>query len=188
MELRSSVAQTLEGHHLHKVCGGKVSAALEMAEKLLEEGSDRSEVEELSKNQVALEFPETGSLVDVEHIKPSGLVLHLGQATIENINNEQVKYSRIMRSNGFYDGLSVKKEMGDRAISETKKGELCIATKYFSQGGEWKGTCINLNTPVEIYLKLLRYMDLEVDVCIKPDGALEVLDMEKLQKTLETAL
>jgi len=184
-ELRSSVAQTLEGHHLYKICGGKVSAALEMAEKLLEEGQDRSEVEELFKNQVTLEFPEAGSLVDVEHVKPSGLVLLLGQATIEDVNDEQVKYSRIMRSNGFYDGLSVKKEVGDRAESKTKRGEWCITTKYFSQSGEWKGTYINLNTPVEIYPKALRYMDLEVDVCIKPDGTVEVLDMEKLQKALE---
>ncbi|MDI6905431.1 MAG: DUF402 domain-containing protein [Candidatus Bathyarchaeia archaeon] len=186
-KLRASAAQTLDWHHFYKSCGGKVSAALEMAEKLLEKGHNRSEVEELFKQQIVPEFPEAGSLVDVEHVKLSGLVLHLGQATIESLDDEQIKYSRVMRSNGFYDGLGVKKEKGDKAISETRSGEWCITTKYFSKGGEWKGTYININTPVEAYPKTIRYVDLEVDVCIKPDGTVEVLDMEKLEKALENA-
>ncbi|MGC9345202.1 MAG: DUF402 domain-containing protein [Candidatus Bathyarchaeales archaeon] len=184
-KLRASVAQTLDGHHFYKSCGGKVSAALEMAEKLLEKGRDRSEVEELFKQQKMYEFPEAGSMVDVEHVKLSGLVLHLGQAIIESIDNGQIKYSRTMRSNGFYDGLGVKKEAGDKAISETKTGEWCITTRYFSKDGEWKGTYINLNTPVEVYPKAIRYVDLEVDVCIQPDGTARVVDMEKLEKALE---
>jgi len=184
-KLRACSAQTLDMHHFYKSCGGRVSAALEMAEKLLERGQDSSEVEELFKEEIMHEFPNAGSLVNVEHIKLSGYVLDLGQATIESINNEQIKYSRIMRSNGVYDGLGVRKEAGDKAISETKTGEWCITTKYFSKDGEWKGTYINLNTPVEVYPKTLRYIDLEVDVCIKPDGTIEVLDMEKLEKALE---
>jgi len=184
-KLRASAAQTLDWHHFYKSCGGKVSAALEMAEKLLEKGHDRSEVEELFKQQIVPEFPEAGSLVDVEHAKISGLILHLGQATIESLDDEQIKYSRTMRSNGFYDGLGVKKEAGDKAISETKKGEWYITTKYFSKSGEWKGTYINLNTPVEVYPKTIRYVDLEVDVCIQPDGTFKVVDMEKLEKALE---
>lgn len=184
-KLRASVAETLDRHHFYKGCGGKVSAALEMAEKLLEKGRDRSEVEELFKQQIVYEFPEADSLVGIEHVKISGLVLHLGQATIESIDDEQIRYSRTMRSNGFYDGLGVKKEAGDKAVSETKRGEWCIITKYFSKDGNWKGTYINLNTPVEVYPKTMRYVDLEVDVCIQPDGTAKVLDMEKLEKALE---
>lgn len=186
-ELRSSVAQTLDRHHFFKSCGGEVSAALEMAEKLLEKGQDRREVEELFKQQIMYEFPEVGSLVDVEHVKLSGFVLHLGQAIIESLDEEQIRYSRTMRGNGFYDGLNVRKEAGDKAVSETKRGEWCVTTKYFSRAGEWKGTYINFNTPVEIYPKAIRYVDLEVDVCIQPDGTAEVLDMEKLEKALENS-
>jgi len=184
-ELRASFAQTLDGHHFYKSCGGKISVALEMAEKLLEKGQSSSEVESSFKNQIISEFPEAGSLVDIEHVKLSGFVFHLGQAIIESLDNKMVQYSRIMRSNGIYDGLGVKKEAGDTAISETKKGEWCITTKYFSKDGEWKGTYINLNTPVEVYPKIIRYVDLEVDICIKPDGTIKVLDMEKLEKALE---
>jgi len=183
--LRASVVQTLDGHHFYKSCGGRVSAALEMAEKLLEKGQDKSEVEKLFKQQIMYDFPETGSMVDIEHVKLSGLVLHLGQATIESLDNGQIKYSRTMRGNGFYDGLGVKKEAGDRAVSETRLGDWHITTKYFSKDGKWKGTYINLNTPVEVYPSAMRYADLEVDVCIRPDGTIKVLDLEKFEQALE---
>jgi Ribonuclease G/E len=184
-KLRASATPTLDGHHFYKSCGGKVSSALEMAERLLEEGKAQEDIEKSFKEQILYEFPEEGSVVDIEHVKVSGAVFHLGQATIEAINENELKYKRVMRSNGFYDGLGVKKEAGDIALSEAKLGEWCITTKYFSSNGELKGTYVNLNTPVEIYPHAIRYVDLEVDVCIKPNGAVQVLDLEKLEKALE---
>jgi predicted RNA-binding protein associated with RNAse of E/G family len=35
------------------------------------------------------------------------------------------------------------------------------------------------------YSSAIRYVDLEADVCICPDGAYKVLDMEKLENALE---
>lgn len=183
--LRASTTPTLDGHHHYKACGGRISAALEMAESLLEKGQNRSEVENLFRQRVMYEFPETGSLVDVEHVKLSGRVFYLGQATIEEFDDEHVKFSRIMRSSGFYDGLGVRKEAGDKAVSEAKIGEWKIVTRYFSEDGRCKGTYVNINTPVEVYPSAIRYVDLEVDVCIQPDGTVNVLDMEKLEKALE---
>jgi hypothetical protein len=184
-KLRASATPTLDGHHFYKSCGGKVSSALEMAERLLEEGKAQEDIEKSFKEQILYEFPEEGSVVDIEHVKLSGVVFHLGQATIEAINDNELKYKRVMRSNGFYDGLGVKKEAGDIALSEAKLGEWRITTKYFSSNGELKGTYVNLNTPVEIYPHAIRYVDLEVDVCIQPSGAVQVLDLEKLEKALE---
>jgi hypothetical protein len=184
-KLRASATPTLDGHHFYKSCGGKVSSALEMAERLLEEGKAQEDVEKSFKEQILYEFPEEGSVVGIEHVKLSGIVFHLGQATIEAINENELKYKRVMRSNGFYDGLGVKKEAGDIALSEAKLGEWRITTKYFSSNGELKGTYVNLNTPVEIYPHAIRYVDLEVDVCIQPSGAVQVLDLEKLEKALE---
>jgi hypothetical protein len=184
-KLRASAAPTLDGHHFFKSCGGKVSSALEMAERLLEEGEAQESIENSFKEQILYEFPEEGSVVEIEHVKLSGIVFHLGQATIEAVDDKKLMYKRIMRSNGFYDGLGVKKEAGDTALSETKLGEWHITTKYFSSNGELKGTYVNLNTPVEVYPHAIRYVDLEVDVCIKPNGATQVLDLEKLEKALE---
>lgn len=184
-QLRASVTPTLEGHHFYKSCSGNVSAALEMAEKLLEKGQSHAEAEELFKRQAQPEFPEEGATVDVDHVKLSGAVFRLGQATIETINNEEIKYCRTIRADGFYDGLGVAKEAGDKAVSETKQGEWHITTNYFSKDGTWKGTYININTPVEVYPSALRYVDLEVDVCVYPNGKTKIIDMEKLEKAFE---
>ncbi|MGB9778296.1 MAG: DUF402 domain-containing protein [Candidatus Bathyarchaeales archaeon] len=184
-KLRASTTPTLDGHHFYKSCGGKVSSVLEMAEKLLEEGEEQENVEKSFREQILYEFPEEDSGVDIEHVKLSGIVFHLGQATIETLSDKELRFKRIIRSDGFYDGLGVKKEAGDVALSETKIGEWHITTKYFSPNGELKGTYINLNTPVEVYPHTIRYVDLEVDVCIKPNGLVQVLDVEKLEKALE---
>lgn len=184
-KLRAHVTPTLDGHHFYKSCGGRVSSALEMAEKLLENGQNESTVKDAFKRQILGEFPEEGSTVDVEHVKLSGAVLHLGQAEVESVSDKALKYGRTMRSNGFYDGLGVEKEAGDKAISETEFGEFYIATSYFSADGTLKGKYVNLNTPVEVYPQTLRYVDLEVDVCVLPDGTTKVLDVEKLEKALE---
>ncbi|MEM3055167.1 MAG: DUF402 domain-containing protein [Candidatus Bathyarchaeia archaeon] len=184
-QLRASVTPTLEGHHFYKSCGGNVSAALEMAEKLLEKGQSHVEVEELFKRQAQPEFPGEGATVDVEHVKLNGAVFRLGQATIETINNEEIKYCRTIRADGFYDGLGVAKEAGDKAVSQTKPGEWHITTNYFSKDGKWKGAYINLNTPVEVYPTAIRYVDLEVDICIHPNGKTKIIDMEKLEKAFE---
>ncbi len=183
--LRASVTPTIDGHHFYKSCGGKVSAALELAEKLAEKGQNLGEVEELFKRQVQSEFPEEGSLVDVEHVKLSGAVFHLGHAVLEAVNNREIRYSRTIKADGFYDGLGVAKEAGDKAVSETKPSEWYITTNYYSKDGKWKGTYININTPVEIYPNAIRYIDLEVDVCIRTNGETKILDMEKLEKAME---
>ncbi|MEM2105896.1 MAG: ribonuclease E/G [Candidatus Bathyarchaeia archaeon] len=187
-KLRAHVTPTLDGHHFYKSCGGRVSSALEMAEKLLENGQSESAVKEAFKQQILYEFPEEGSIVDVEHVKLNGAVFHLGQAEVESVSDRELKYSRIMQSKGFYDGLGVEKEAGDKAVSETEIGELYITTSYFSSDGNLKGKYINLNTPLEVYPQTLRYVDLEVDVCILPNGTTKVLDMEKLEKALERGL
>ncbi|MCS7096038.1 MAG: DUF402 domain-containing protein [Candidatus Bathyarchaeota archaeon] len=178
--LRSTVTITMDGHHFYKSCGGQVSAALEMAEKLLEKG--KNEVQGLFRRYIESEFPTVGFTVNVEHVKPGGAVFNLGQATIEALNAEGIRYSRTIRTDGVYDGLGVEKKKGDRAVSEAKFGEWYLITSYFSSEGMWKGAYVNINTPVELYPKAIRYVDLEVDVCVRPDGDVTVLDMEKLDK------
>jgi len=159
-----------------------------MAEKLLSKGKDKGKVEELFKQQIKNLFPEASSMVDIQHVKPSGMVFHLGQAKIDEMDGEEIKFTRIIKSNGFYDGLAVKKEAEDKAVSETRLGEWFIKTDYFSRDDKWKGTYININTPVEIYPKTIRYVDLEVDLCVKPNGETKILDMDKLEEALKNGI
>jgi len=191
-EIRSVVTPTMKKHHYYKACGGKISSALEMAEKLLTKGHASKDVEGLLKQTVEKEYPRIGSLIEIEHVKLNGKVLHLGKALIQNLDYSgstvSVQFRRNFMKKGVYDGLKIPKEPGDYAITEVKIGEWHFKTQYFSKEGQLKGTYINLNTPVELYPYGIRYIDLEVDVCMWPNGRVEKLDEEKLEKAIEEGL
>ena len=183
-EVRRCVTPTMEGHHYYKACGRQVSSAIDMAEKLLEKGYSPKEVEHLFKQTIEAEFPVAGSLIGMEHVKLDGKVFHLGEALVEAFDHDQslLRLSRVFKREGIYDGLGTSKEPGDRAVTEAKVGEWHFKTQYFSRDGICKGTYVNLNTPIELYPHGIRYVDLEVDICVWPNGTVRKLDEEKLEK------
>ncbi len=183
-EVRSRVAPTMEGHHHYKACGKAVSLALEMAERMLENNASKEKVKNLFHQTVDSEFPIEGSIVNIEHVKPEGRVYHLGKAKIEKRFEDELSYSRVFKTEGFYDGLSTPKEPGDRAVTEAKIGGWHYTTRYFSKDGVYKGAHVNLNTPLELYPRWVRYVDLEVDVCVLPDGTVKVIDEDELEKAV----
>jgi len=161
-----------------------------MAEKLLEEGKPSKEVEDLFQKTIQKEYPTVGSIIAIEHVKLDGKVFHLGEALIESFdnNNSVIEFSRVFRREGLYDGLKTRKEPGDTAMTKAKVGEWYFKTQYFSKGGKSKGTYVNLNTPIELYPHGVRYVDLEIDVCVWPDGKTEILDEEKLENAVREGL
>ncbi|KPV65234.1 MAG: RNA-binding protein AU-1 [Candidatus Bathyarchaeota archaeon BA1] len=185
-EVRGSVVPTIDGHHYYKACGDRVSSALEMAERLLEKGYSRGEVEELFQQTIEAEYPTIGTTIQIEHVKLNGRVFHLGKALVEDYDHDQsmIRFSRVFKREGTYNGLKTRKEPGDQAITEARIGDWHFKTKYFSRDGQYKGTYINLNTPIELYPYGIRYLDLEVDICIWPDGGVKTLDEEKLEKAV----
>jgi Ribonuclease G/E len=184
--VRKTVAPTIDGHHHCKASGYKVSTALEMAEKLLEKGYSQADVNDLLRQTIETEFPNVDSWIKIEHVKLDGKIFHLGPALVEAFNQDKgfIRFRRVFKRSGVYDGLKTPKQPDDYAITEAKMDEWHFKTQYFSKEGEIKGTYINLNTPMELYPYAIRYIDLEVDVCIWPDGRVETLDMEKLEEAL----
>ncbi|UCB60536.1 MAG: ribonuclease E/G, partial [Candidatus Bathyarchaeota archaeon] len=191
-EIRGSVTPTMRKHHYCKACGERVSSALEMAEISLEKGQGQKEVEEFLTQAIEREYPAIGSSIDIEHVKPNGKVLHLGEALIQNLDHNasaiSVHLRRNFKNKGMYDGLNIPKEPDDYAVTMVEIGEWYFKTQYFSSDGQLKGTYVNLNTPIELYPHGIRYVDLEVDVCLWPDGRVEKLDEEKLEKAVEEGL
>jgi len=189
-DVRKSVAPTIDGHHYYKACGGRVSTALEMAERLLEKGGFHADIDEVFRQTVEQEYPDNGSWIKIEHVKLDGKVLHLGPALIEVFDPSEsfIRFHRVFRREGVYDGLETRKEPDDYAVTEAKLGEWHFKTQYFSKDGKLKGTYINLNTPIELYPYGIRYVDLEVDVCVWPDGRIETLDEEKLNEALRRGI
>jgi len=189
-EVRGSVAPTMDGHHYYKACGNEVSSALDMAERLLEKGCPREQVKDLFEQTIEAQYPVEGSTIEITHAKLDGKVFHLGNALIEAYDHEKslIRFRRVFRGQGLYDGLETRKEPGDYAVTEAKIGEWHFKTQYFSRDGQHKGTYINLNTPIELYPYGIRYVDLEVDVCIWPDGRVKVLDEDKLDNAVAEGL
>jgi len=184
-EHRRAVVNTVQMHHFYKGCGGEVSSAADMAERLVLGGRPAEEVEELLRRTLGPYFPFEGSEIGIEHVKLSGEILSLGKAVIEAFDESLIRYTREMGSGGVYDGLGVEKEAGDRAVTEAKLGEYYTVTKYFSKGGRFKGAYINLNTPVELYPSKTRYVDLEVDICLWPGGDVRVIDEELFERAVK---
>jgi len=189
-DVRGSVTPTIEGHHFYKACGGNVSSAIDMAEKLLEKGSPRKEVETLLEQTIMTEYPALGSVISVEHVKLDGKVFHLGKALIEAYDHDEslIRFRRVFEKKGIYDGLKTEKEPGDYAVTEAKIGEWHFKTEYFSKDRRYKGTYINLNTPIELYPHGIRYVDLEVDVCVWPNGRVAKLDEDQLKEAAEEGM
>jgi len=183
-EIRGSVAPTIDGHHYYKACGINISSALDMAEKLLEKGGPREEVERLLEETIRAEYPVVDSLIEIEHVKLYGEVFNLGKAVIEAFNHSKslIQFRRVFKAKGIYDGLKVEKNPGDYAITEAKIGEWHFKTQYFSKDGRYKGMYVNLNTPIELYPHGIRYVDLEIDVCVWPNGRVKKLDEKKLKE------
>ena len=182
-EIRRSVTSTIRGHHFYKACGGSISSAVDMAENLMAKGRSRDEVERLFTRTIASAFPLEESVIEIDHVKLDGSKLSLGKATIEKYGKDDglVTLRRRLRGGGLYDGLGIDKNSGDYAVSEVKLGEWYLVTRYFSREGDLKGTYINFSTPVELYPHRLRYVDLEVDICVWPRGGIKILDMRFLK-------
>ncbi len=183
-EIRGLVTPTVDGHHYYKTCGVNIASALDMAEKLLEKSGPREEVEKLLRQTIRANYPVVGSSIEIDHVKLHGRVFDLGKAVIEVFDQPEhlIRFRRVFRKKGIYDGLEVEKNLGDYAVTEAKMGEWHFKTQYFSKGGQYKGTYINLNTPIELYPHGIRYVDLEVDVCVWPTGRVKRLDEKKLKE------
>jgi len=189
-EVRKAVAPTIDGHHYYKACGQRVSVSLEMAEKMLEKGSSHTDIDNLFRQTIELEYPGADSWVEIEHVKLNGKLLHLGPALLEayDLDTSALKLRRVFKREGMYDGLAIRKEPDDYAVTQMRLGDWHFKTQYFSKTGQLKGSYINLNTPIELYPYGIRYVDLETDICVWPDGKFKIFDHEKLEKALKNGI
>jgi len=183
-EIRAMIYPTLAGHHYFEVVGGKVATALEEAEVSLEKGEANKKVEAAFRQEIEAEYPFAGANIGIEHVKPSGIVFYLGKANVESLDENGIRLRRVFAKEGIYDGLGIRKEAGDVALTEASFREWHFQTKYYSKSGRYKGSYVNFNTPVELYPHCIRYVDLEIDICVLPDGTLRTLDEEKLRNSV----
>jgi Ribonuclease G/E len=174
--LRATITPTVDNHHAYKSMGEAFSLAVDVAETLME----KVEAEEANAALVGAIFGNLDTyFYTVEHVKADGSITHL-KGVVRELSDERITLRRRMMPGGRYDGLNVEIEEGDYALTEMTQGSWYYTNSYFSASDVPKGRLININTPLEFYPGKVRYIDLEVDVVIRPNGRTELIDETNL--------
>jgi hypothetical protein len=176
---RREATATMPGHHRVKAGSSNASAGVDLAEALCEPDADAA----FPFGVVTDAFgPTEGDALRLEHGKPDGRLITLGEATVTAADADgSVTVEREMTGGGTYDGLDVPREAGDIAETSLKEGRWWYPTTYRGRDGTVRGTYVNVCTPVEVFPDAARYVDLHVDVMKHPDGTVERVDDDELR-------
>jgi len=189
---RREVTATMPGHHRVKAGARAASAAVDFVEAVCpdagatEDGGGAGDGG-FPFDAVTRQFgPREGDTVRLEHGKPDGRRLVLGEAeVVERDPDGTVRVRREMTSRGTYDALGTERRPGDVAVTKLTEGKWWYPTVYRSAEGESRGTYVNVCTPVEVFPEAVRYVDLHVDVVKRPDGTVERVDDDELDAAVE---
>ncbi len=188
-DVRRRVLATTPRHHEMKSCGWDQNMV-----EALDYLSSRLPLKDLC---IALEELELDRFKDlnsvmIRHTKPDGDVVSIGPAYIDRLINDPILgraivLKRTVRSEGVYDGLGVAKEPGDIITTIIPLDSWFLIHVYASQSGSYKGMYININTPPEVCYaqRLVKYIDLYIDVVKKPDEEAKIIDEELLRQAVE---
>ncbi len=184
--IRSRYVITLPGHHLLKA----ISA----------QDVDRAEEEALRCPQRLPEITRevwrrlvyahycVGKAVVVRHLK-AGLGGFTWRGKLREMRpGERLVIERRFRPGGRYDGLGELKEEGDFGTVELYERRWWGRRLYFRADGTPLGELYNIHTPPELYPDHVRYLDLEVDVVLRPGAGPEIIDREELLRKVDKGL
>ncbi len=171
-KIREKVLKTIEGHHILK--SGGYSLLVDFAEMV-----NGNVIDALNKT-LKKAGPRVGWVYEIIHKKMDGKDIFI-KGIVKEITEKEIVIERKVKRNGTYDGLEIPKEVGDKIITRIYPMEWKIVHEYYSKDGKLKGKYININTPVEVYPRFARYIDLEVDV-IEKEGNRSLIDVELLEK------
>jgi len=172
----------MPGHHRVKAGAADASAGVDLAEALCEPDADAAFPFAVVTDAFG---PAEGDALRLEHGKPDGRLITLGEATVTAVEGDgSVTVEREMTGGGTYDGLEVSREAGDIAETNLKEGRWWYPTTYRGRDGTVRGTYVNVCTPVEVFPDAARYVDLHVDVMKHPDGTVERVDDDVLRESV----
>lgn len=173
---RAARTATVEGHHRLKVLGDGAARAVDLLEAygVDEVGFDPRVVFDVFG-------PNVGDRVRIAHGKPTGETIELGDGRVSEVDETgHVTIERHITSEGRYDALETPREAGDLAETTFVEGRWWYPTVYRSAEDDYKGTYVNVGTPIEILPDRVHYVDLFVDVIRRPDGDVAIVDEEEL--------
>ncbi len=182
--IRRRVGTTMAGHHRIKAATNAASAAVDFVEAICgadaAPGSDGGT--EFPFGVVTRQFgPGSGDPISIRHGKPAGRTITLGRGEVTEYDPDgSITVEREMSGGGTYDALGIERVSGDIATTTFREGRWWYPTVYRSADGERRGTYVNVCTPVEIFPRSVRYVDLHVDVVKGPGGEVRRVDDDEL--------
>jgi len=183
---RRDVTTTMPGHHRTKAAARSASDAVDFVEAVCATPGEFP-VGEFPFGAVADQFgPREGDRIALGHGKPDGRLITLGRGEVtERDDDGALTLRREISSSGTYDAIGTERAPGDVAVTKLQEGRWWYPTVYRGEGGERKGTYVNVCTPVELFPSVARYVDLYVDVVKRPDGEVERVDADELADAVE---
>lgn len=176
--IRQKVVPTLQSHHLFKSSG--FQQLIDLGEQFLNQLSEKDVQKRISEVMKNL-GPKQGHYYYVRHKKPSGRIINM-KGKVEEVKEESITVRREMRGGGEYDGLQIPKKEGDYALTTIIPGKWWIKHEYYDNQNNLKGKYYSINTPIEVFPKKAKYVDLEIDVVQVKGEEKKVVDEEDLEK------
>jgi predicted RNA-binding protein associated with RNAse of E/G family len=181
-KIREGLSPTIVGHHFLK--SGGYSLLADFAESL--NGLDNNFVIDRLNTVLHREGPKEKQQYEIIHKKLGNRDVVM-KGIIEKADANEVIIRRRLMEGGRFDGIGGAIEKDDYAITKISPNGWTVVHKYFNKDGIQKGVYININTPVEVYPKFARYLDLEIDV-IERDRKREIIDAEKLKHLVDEGI
>ncbi|MHC1604439.1 MAG: DUF402 domain-containing protein [Candidatus Methanofastidiosia archaeon] len=178
---RGEILPTITDHHILKSAGREISFAVDVTEKIINDKKVDGIDELFHKVLHQIKDPKIGDKILLEHVKPGTRTLYLEGAKIKKFSPPTITLKRYFSSRGYYDGLDIKKEKGDYAITKMEEEKWHFKHSYFDKNDALKGEYYNICTPIEIYPHKIRYIDLEIDVIKYPNGETHIIDEDLLE-------
>ena len=186
-EYRNKILPTLPNHHVYRKT---LSDILDFSEILLEDVKADLLLKSVKKF-IVKKLKERGYIRRYHRKVLTGLLLKyteiIRDIKILEDNRIYLETLRLIKSdNGVYDGLQIKKEIGDYAITKYLEGEWYFVIEYYNKDNELKGKYININTPIEITMEIL-YNDLCIDV-VEIGNERKIVDKEELDTSYKAGI
>ena len=186
-ELRGRVVPTLSNHHRLRIIASEYVDLMEKKE-LAHHPEKRETLSQHVEERLIWNAYSVGKELQIDHVKLDGRIISLSEGELLQIDPGEKRLilkRKRFKGRGKYDGLNIPKEAGDYAITQVKQGDWFYMHNYFRRDGQLIGTYYNINTLVEFYPDRLRYVDLEIDVVCWPDGKIQIIDKEGLNRHWE---
>ena len=185
-KIRDQVIPTVENHHLFKNIG-KYTEHIDFIESLLKYNVPKEPISQalLNYHLDKLINPSLQNVILLQRYI-DGNILEIKGSFYKRLSKDTVIIYRKFSADGYYDGLNIPKEENDYGLTLVKLFYPCIIHFYFNKNDELKGIYVNINTPVELYdVNTFTYIDLEVDVIVKPNEDPKIIDYNKFKKYLD---